>query len=241
MTHDTMVIISRVICPLTPMLKAVIFDLDGTLTDSDKVHFQVFQSLFAQHGITLDKSLYKQKISGRQNEAIVADFFPELSAEEGKRFSAQKEALFRERAQNQLVPLPGLLNLLEQIKSKGLATAVVTNAPTKNAVFMLQTLNLADTFDPVVIADELPRGKPDPLPYQTALDRLGLVAADAIAFEDSTAGIRSAVATGIATVGITTTHTADELMQIGAVAAIADFTPTALEPLIDRYFLPLSV
>ncbi len=218
------------------MLKAVIFDLDGTLTDSDKVHFQVFQSLFAQRGITLDKSLYKQKISGRQNAAIIADFFPELSAEEGDRFSMQKEATFRENAKDQLVPLPGLLNLIDRLKTRRLAMAVVTNAPPKNAAFMLQTLNLADAFDPVIIADELPRGKPDPLPYQTALDQLGVAAAEAIAFEDSTAGIRSAVGAGIITIGMTTTHTAEELLEIGATDAIADFTPAKLDPSIKRYF-----
>ncbi|MEM6866946.1 MAG: HAD-IA family hydrolase [Cyanobacteria bacterium P01_C01_bin.121] len=218
------------------MLKAVIFDLDGTLTDSDSVHFQVFQSLFAERGIVLNKELYKQKISGRQNEAIVADFFPTLSVSEGKRFSEQKEAMFRERAQDQLVPLAGLLDLLENIKSQGLVSAVVTNAPPKNATFMLETLGLTETFDLVVIADDLPRGKPDPLPYQTALDKLGITASEAIVFEDSAAGIRSAVGARIVTIGMMTTHTSEELTQAGAADAIADFSPKSLAPLIKRYF-----
>jgi len=226
-------------CPENPMLKAVIFDLDGTLTDSDKVHFQVFQSLFAERGIALDKSLYKQKISGRQNAAIMADFFPELSAAEGEQFSAQKEATFRERAHDQLVPLPGLPGLLDNIKRAGLAAAVVTNAPPKNAAFMLSALGLSAAFDPIIIADDLPRGKPDPLPYQTALDRLGICAAEAIVFEDSAAGIRSAVGADIVTVGMTTTHTAEELMKEGATEAIADFTPDAMASVLERYFFPV--
>ncbi|MEL6159499.1 MAG: HAD-IA family hydrolase [Cyanobacteria bacterium J06554_11] len=214
------------------MLKAVIFDLDGTLTDSDKVHFQVFQEIFAQQGIVLDKSLYKQKISGRQNADIMADFFPDLSATEGEAFSAQKEATFRERAKSQLVPLPGLLDLLARIQQAGLAAALVTNAPPKNATFMLQTLSLSEAFNPVVIADKLPRGKPDPLPYQTALDKLAITAAEAIVFEDSRAGICSAVRAGIVTVGVTTTHGAEELRSVGATATIADFTDASLKTMI---------
>ncbi len=216
-------------CIASPMLKAVIFDLDGTLTDSDKVHFQVFQDLFAQRGITLDKALYKQKISGRQNAAIMADFFPELSAAEGAAFSHEKEATFRAKAEGLLVPLPGLMELLSQIKDRDLAAAVVTNAPPKNAAFMLETLDLSDAFSPVIIGDSLPKGKPDPLPYQTALDKLGITAAEAIAFEDSAAGIRSAVGAGLYTIGLTTTHSAQALIDVGASAAISDFTKTSFE------------
>ncbi len=215
------------------MLKAVIFDLDGTLTDSDKVHFQVFQALFAKRDMDIDKALYKKKISGRQNSAIVADFFPEMSEAEGEAFSADKEALFRTRAKGLLEPLPGLTDFLAAIQKRGLAAAVVTNAPPKNANFMLDTLDLSERFDPVVIADELPRGKPDPLPYQTALDRLGITAKEAVVFEDSTAGIRSAVGAGIVTIGLMTTHDQSDLVAVGAQRAIADFTDPYIQTLLQ--------
>ncbi len=215
------------------MLKAVIFDLDGTLTDSDKVHFQVFQKIFAQRGIDLDRSLYRQKISGRQNAAILADFLPDLSAVEVEAFSADKEATFRTAAQGNLKPLAGLAELLDQIKCQGLAIAVVTNAPPENATFMLKELGLSNTFNPVVIGDRLPRGKPDPLPYQTALDQLAIEAAAAIAFEDSAAGIRSAVGAGIKTIGVTTTHSKAALIEVGAVETVADFTDAYLQTLLS--------
>ncbi len=215
------------------MLKAVIFDLDGTLTDSDKVHFQVFQELFAQRDVEIDKAFYKEKISGRQNAAIVEEFFPELSEAEGKEFSAKKEALFRKRAQGSLEAVPGLSEFLSEIEAQGLAAAVVTNAPPKNANFLLETLGLSERFEPVVIADELPRGKPDPLPYQTALDLLDIKAEEAVVFEDSTAGIRSAVGAKIITIGIMTTHTEDDLLSVGAQRAIADFTDPYIKTLLQ--------
>ncbi|MGC1306698.1 MAG: HAD family phosphatase [Phormidesmis sp.] len=216
------------------MPKAVIFDLDGTLTDSDKVHFQVFQTFFAEHGITLDRALYRQKISGRQNAAILADFLPDLSPEEGEAFSAEKEASFRKLAKGNLTPLTGLLDLLARLKAQGLAVAVVTNAPPENAAFMLNELGLSEEFALVVIGDELPRGKPDPLPYQTALDKLGVKADDAIAFEDSTAGIRSATGAGILTIGVTTTHSTADLMAVGATHAVADFTDSYIQSSLSR-------
>lgn len=215
------------------MLRAVIFDLDGTLTDSDKVHFQVFQELFAQRGIEIDRALYKQKISGRQNSAIVSDFFPDMSAAEGEAFSANKEALFREQAKGSLEPLPGLNEFLAALQKYELAAAVVTNAPPENAWFMLNTIGLSERFDPVVIADELPRGKPDPLPYQTALDLLKIRNEEAIVFEDSTAGIRSAVGAKITTVGIMTTHDEADLISAGAQRAIADFTDAYIQTLLQ--------
>ena len=214
------------------MLKAVIFDLDGTLTDSDRVHFKVFQDFFAQKGISLDRETYRKKISGRQNSAILADFLPELSAEEGEAFSVKKEANFRELAKGNLAPLSGLMRLLEQLKEKGLVTAVVTNAPPENAAFMLDELGLSEAFSPVVIGDDLPRGKPDPLPYQTALDKLKIVAEEAIAFEDSRAGIRSATGAGIKTIGMTTTHDEADLLSVGAVRAIANFTDPYIQTLL---------
>ena len=97
---------------------------------------------------------------------------------------------------------------------------------------MLQELNLSQAFEPIVIAEELLRGKPDPLPYQTALDRLNITALEAIAFEDSAAGIRSAVSAGIPTIGMTTTHLPADLLALGADKAIADFTDPYIQALI---------
>ena len=220
-------------CAATLMLKAVIFDLDGTLTNSDKVHFQVFKDYLARHDIELDKALYKEKVSGRQNAAILADFLPKLPQREAEAFSDRKEATFRQLAKGQITPIPGLLALLKQIKEQGLAAAVVTNAPPENATFMLSELNLSDTFDPVIIAEELPRGKPDPLPYQTALDKLGITALEAIAFEDSSAGIRSAVGAGIKTLGMTTTLDPSVLLALGVDRAIDDFTDPYIQTLLS--------
>lgn len=210
------------------MLKAVLFDLDGTLAHTDPIHFQVWQSLLAPHGMTVDQKFYDRFISGRLNPDIVRDLLPKFSVDQGRIFSADKEAQFRQMAVDHLQRMPGLTDFLHHIEQQGYATALVTNAPRSNAEFMLNTLALEGVFQPVIIADDLPKGKPDPLPYQTALDQLGLQPDEALVFEDSPTGVQAATAAGIPTIGVTSSHSDATLCQLGAVFTIADFTDSRL-------------
>ena len=111
---------------------------------------------------------------------------------------------------------------------------MVTNAPRNNAVHTLEVLELTSTFPTVILAEDAPPGKPDPAPYQIALTRLGVDREKAIAFEDSTTGIRSAVAAGIYTIGVTSTHSSKILLEAGASMAIADFNSEELWSLIGE-------
>lgn len=211
------------------MLKAILFDLDGTLANTDPIHLQIWAELLAPHGYEVDKAFYQEKISGRLNAEIVRELLPHIPPEEEPQFSADKEARFRELAATRLQPMPGLLPLLEWADAHGLKMAVVTNAPRSNAEFMLRVLNLESRFQPVIIADELERGKPDPLPYQEALRSLDLAIEDAVIFEDSTTGIRSAIASGVKTIGVASTHNPEKLCDLGAAIAVSDFTDDRLK------------
>ncbi|GAB4458233.1 MAG: HAD-IA family hydrolase [Elainellaceae cyanobacterium] len=214
------------------MLKALLFDLDGTVANTDSLHFQTWKAVMADLGMEIDREFYDANFSGRLNEQIVRDLLPHLSAEEGAKLSADKEARFRQRAVG-MEPTPGLWDILDWMQHHQLRRAVVTNAPVENARFMMQTLNLEPLFSVVVLGDELPKGKPDPLPYQTALEQLGILATEAIAFEDSPSGIRSAVGAGIPTVGVAATHSAEELSQLGTRLVIQDFTDPRLWSLLN--------
>ncbi|HEY9646522.1 MAG TPA: HAD family phosphatase [Chroococcidiopsis sp.] len=213
------------------MLKALLFDLDGTLANTDPVHRATWQEVLREYGIAVDEALYRERFSGRLNEHIVKDLLPHLSAEQGKRLAAYKEAEFRKRAGN-LTPLPGLLPMLDWMDAVGMKRSLVTNAPKDNAATMLQILGLTKRFPVIVLGDELPMGKPDPLPYQLGLSRLGVLPNEAIAFEDSPSGIRAAVRAGVATIGVTTTHSADELYDLGVTLAVTDFTDPTLWALL---------
>lgn len=209
------------------MLSAILFDLDGTLVNTDLIHFQIWQEILKDYGLEIDTAFYNQRISGRTNQEIIKDILPQLTSEQGQQLAEFKEARFRNSGEK-LLPLAGLPEILDWVKTAGLKPAVVTNAPRKNAEFMLAALGLNTTFPIVVLAEEAIAGKPDPAPYQLALERLGISADAAIVFEDSPSGIQSAVGAGIYTIGVASTHAPQHLLDAGASRLIWDFTDVGL-------------
>lgn len=214
------------------MLTALLFDLDGTLANTDPIHFQTWRDILTEYELAIDEPFYKANFSGRLNIDIVQDLLPHLSLEEGHQLGSRKEAAFRNRAEVDLKPLTGLAELLQWADECQLRTAVVTNAPPENARFMLRVLGLESRFDRVIIGEELERGKPDPLPYKVALEQLGVLPEAAVAFEDSASGIRSAIGAGLLTIGVASTLTSQELLDLGATIAISDFTDPQLDGLL---------
>ena len=211
--------------------RALLFDLDGTLAETDSLHLPTWVDVLRPHGIEVDEVFYKENISGRANVEIVRDLLPALSSEEGRSVFEAKEASFRERA-GELEPLPGLLDFLREIKDRGLQTGLVTNAPGENVGAILPALKLQDFFDIVVLSDEVEAVKPDPAPYDEALRRLGVPPEAALAFEDSVSGIASAVGAGVPTVGIASTQEPDKLRNAGVFIVAEDFTDPELRALI---------
>ncbi len=214
------------------MLKAILFDLDGTLASTDPLHYQTWQEILRDYGLEIDQAFYKARISGRLNSLIIQDLLPQLSFEAGRQLADSKEARFREIALS-LTPLAGLPDLLTWIDTQGLKKAVVTNAPRENVNFMLKVLKLADTFDAVVLAEEAIAGKPDPACYKLAIRQFGIAPQAAIAFEDSPSGIQAAVGAGIYTIGVASTHEPNVLSRAGAAMVISDFKQQKLWQLLN--------
>lgn len=214
------------------MYRALLFDLDGTLAETDSLHLPTWVDVLKPHGIEVDEEFYRQRISGRSNGEVVADLLPDLPIEKSKEMTDVKEASFRERA-TELEPLPGLVDYLREVNRRGIATALVTNAPQENVEAVLLALELGDFFDEVILSDDVGAVKPDPAPYRTALERLGVAPEEALAFEDSASGIASSVGAGIPTVGITSTQEPGKLREAGAFTTAEDFTDPKLRELLD--------
>ncbi|CAI5965782.1 unnamed protein product [Closterium sp. NIES-64] len=177
--------------PPVRQLRAVLFDIDGTLTDSDPLHFLAFQRMLSDVGFDggrpIDEAFFRTRISGRHNPDIGRDLFPEWTEEQRTAFLDEKEALFRRSvrvavggvdivrlAGDHIKPVAGLDRLCAWIEATGLRRAAVTNAPRENAEQMLAALGLTSFFEHLIIGSECARAKPFPDPYQEAMRRFGV-------------------------------------------------------------------
>jgi len=212
---------------------ALLFDLDGTVVDTDQLHIAAWNSVLATDGRQIGAGFYRTSLMGFAADAVTAALFPDHSAAQRTAMAYAKEVAFRSQV-GELVPTAGLPAVLEWADGLSLPMAVVTNAPRDNALLLLRGLGWAARFPVLVIGEELARGKPDPLTYFTAMQQLGVHAGQALAFEDSLSGVRAAVAAGIETIGLTTALPHDVLRSAGATASVRDFTDPALLELMRR-------
>ncbi len=213
------------------MPKALLFDLDGTLSNTDAVHFPTWMEVLRPYGVEVTRELYEERLSGRVDEDAVKDLLPDLSTEDTRRLLKNEELRSLQRA-SEIGPLPGLRGMLEEGRRRGLSLALVTNSTEEDAGEVLQPLGLDGAFDPIVYPSGGDRHKPSAIPYEEALEKLGISPEEAVAFEDTVTGVRSAVAAGISTVGITSTHAPEELLEAGVELVVGDFTDPALYDLL---------
>ncbi|GAB4040180.1 HAD family hydrolase [Spirosoma gilvum] len=211
-------------------MKAVIFDMDGVLVDTNPHHHIAWREYYERNGKTLSDADFVQYVSGKHNKDIVAHLFANqpLTIEEVIRLSNEKEALFRELYKSVITPVPGLVSFLESLKSAGIRMAVATSAPVENLNFVVDTLNIRSYFDALLNESMVSHPKPDPEIYQKAMAMLGVEPAESVIFEDSMTGIQAAKASGAAVVGMATTQTPDELRPFVDDTAY-DFTELTLD------------
>jgi len=232
------------------IVKAILFDIDGTLVNTDSIHLAVFQELLLQEEDfqleqdmekknPIDEDFFRQYISGRANALITADFFPSWSLNKREAFSIRKEERFRELSKDQLkeLKMPGLDRIRKWVDNNGLGKAAVTNAPRLNGESMLCGIGYRNWFgqDGLIIGDECEKPKPDPCPYLTACQHITVVdkegknkkaivfAEDCLVFEDSPSGARAGVAAGAFVIGITSGQDKKTLHDAGCQLVIQDF------------------
>jgi HAD superfamily hydrolase (TIGR01509 family) len=210
--------------------KALLFDIDGTLTDTDALHLEAFNAVLGPYGHVFDHTRFTRELQGFSNASIAERFLPNEPAERQVAIIGEKEKTFRKLVAGRIRPLPGLMALLARADRANVPMVAVTNAPRPNAEMLLSGLGIAERFKVLVIGDELSQGKPHPMPYLQGLRAVSASAEASVAFEDSRSGVRSASSAGIATIGIRTGLGHAEMIEAGAVMTAKAFDdPILLE------------
>ena len=184
-------------------MRAVIFDMDGIIVDSEPLWREAEREVFSGVGIGLTDADCERTMGMRTDE-VVAHWYdlspwPGLTPEEvEERITTRMQQLIGERAE----PLPGLAHALETARAAGLAIGLASSSCPQLINAVLSKLALEDVFSAVCSATEEPLGKPHPAVFLTAAQRLGVPSSECVAIEDSVAGVESARAAGMRVIAV---------------------------------------
>ncbi|MDE1548200.1 beta-phosphoglucomutase [Jeotgalibaca caeni] len=217
------------------MLKGIIFDLDGVITDTAEFHFLAWQKLGEKIGITFDRA-FNENLKGISRMDSL-DRILAYGNKENNYTQAEKEALAHEKNEHykqliqQISPedlLPGIASFIKACQEKELLLALASAS--KNGPTILTRLGLADVFEVVVDPATLRKGKPDPEIFLQAAESLGLDSSECAGVEDAEAGIEAINRAGMFSVGVGTA----EAMS-GADLFVEDTIDLNLEEIIASF------
>jgi HAD superfamily hydrolase (TIGR01509 family) len=216
-------------------IKALIFDFDGLIIDTEMPDYASWQAVYAEYGQDLPVAMWGQIVGGTG----ASDFDPHGYLEELSGQSLDREEVWISRRTAYLDTvaeqpiLPGVKDYLEGAKERGLKLAVASSSPDNWVSGHLTRLCLIDYFDAIKTADDVARTKPDPELYLAALQALDVAAEEAVVFEDSGNGVRAAKAAGIYTVAVPNGLTAQLTIE-GADLSLASLAELSLDELLAQ-------
>lgn len=176
--------------------RAAIFDLDGTLVDSEPAWEKAKRIVSARYGVAPTQAQIDATV-GRSLDVFLADVF---GVTEPDPMLALRNEIFDEADLHlpaMRSAVPGATDFLRRLSKAGLRIAICSSSGRRHIEAAVDMLGIGDEVELMVSAAELARGKPDPLPYQVSLERLGLGPAEALAFEDAVPGAQSAKGAGL--------------------------------------------
>lgn len=206
-------------------IQALIFDVDGTLADTEEAHRQSFNDAFRAHGVEFcwSRELYRELLQVTGGKERLAAFFDRTRLTESERgrlygliprLHATKTSFYRERMESGKVPLrPGVRRLMTEARAAGVRLAIASTTSPENVSALLEGAlgyGALAGFSVIATGDAVQRKKPAPDIYLLALSRLGVTAGHAVAFEDSAIGVAAAKAAGLLTVATPSDWTCDQ-------------------------------
>jgi HAD superfamily hydrolase (TIGR01509 family) len=185
------------------MIKALIFDFDGLIVDTESPEFRAWQEVFARHGHQLSRDLWADLIGRPRNYFDMYGHFKALNGPvtDLEALRATRRARVAQLVLEQPVR-PGVADYLSEARALGLKVGLASSSPGDYVRGHLRRLKLFDWFDATKCFEDTASHKPDPQPYVAVLDALGVLPAEAMAFEDSPNGVAAARAAGIFCVAV---------------------------------------
>ena len=173
------------------MIKAIIFDMDGLMIDSERVTFECYQEILKGMNLTMDEEFYKTLL-GKPLKGIYQRFY------DVEDVIKDVHALMAKRFETEGVPIKtGLKSLLEYLKENNYKTIVATSSNRDRVDTILSQAQITDYFDDSICGDEVTKGKPNPEVFLKSCQKLGVNVDEAIVLEDSEAGIQASYDAGI--------------------------------------------
>jgi beta-phosphoglucomutase len=213
------------------MAGAVLWDLDGTLVDSEEYHWISWRDTMAEEAAPVTRAQFLETFGLRNDEILPAWLGPGATAERIQRVSDAKEVLYRELVRSgDLRPLPGAAEWVHRLGEQGWRQAIASSAPRENVDVVLEALGLARRFDAVVSAEDVTAGKPDPQVFLKAAQRLGIAPARCVVVEDSAAGVEGARRAGMKSIGVSRNG---RLAADLGVRSLADLQASAFAELVS--------
>ncbi|MFA6187440.1 MAG: HAD family phosphatase [Phycisphaerae bacterium] len=203
-------------------LKALIFDFDGVIADSEPCHLSAFNQTFAEFGIELDPVAYYEKYLGCTDWELIddvrRDYKADFKGRTAKQLAGQKTEIFHKLIGRGDSIIDGIIEFVEELKKNNIRIAVNSGATAADIELMLKGTKIEKAFEVIVTADDIEKGKPDPQGYLLTLKKLNdnskekIFAGDCAVIEDSKWGIIAAQKAGMRTIGITNSYPAKELL-----------------------------
>jgi sugar-phosphatase len=203
---------------------AVLFDLDGTLVDSEPASRAAFQTYFTSRGWDVAPEVIRE-FAGRRGDDVFAQLPGPWTGEPPESLLRDVIGHFDHEA-NPPAVVPGAAELVRDLHDRRVPIALVTSSRRWWAERMLgDLLGVLDCFTALITAEDTSAGKPDPAPYRTGVAALNVDPVTAVVLEDTVAGIQAALGAGVGhVIGVSTSSAPDVLLDAGAHRVVADLT-----------------
>ena len=183
--------------------RAVLWDMDGTLIDSEQFHWVSWRNTLANEGIAITREQFLSSF-GQRNDSIIPRWLGTTATPERiERIANSKEELYRQLVRRDgISPLPGVANWVRRLHREGWLQAIASAAPRANIEAVLEALSATHIFQGIVSAEDVHRGKPDPEVYLAAAARVRVSPDQCIVVEDAAAGVEGARRARMRSVGV---------------------------------------